>query len=164
MPTCQWHSPISTRVSFRPRSSPATSRVCETTANGTGPFKLASYEPDRRIVVERNPAYYIPARPYLDRIELLVYPDRTAETSAMISGEVDLLLTTAPGEYQRLANADGVKALRTPSGQFLNVNMGCDQKPFNDVARAKALSLCVDREALVGFVAGGSARRARTRR
>ncbi|TFV51213.1 ABC transporter substrate-binding protein [Bradyrhizobium niftali] len=126
-----------------------------TTANGTGPFKLASYEPDRRIVVERNPAYYDPARPYLDRIELLVYPDRTAEASAMISGEIDLLLTTAPGEYERLAKADGVKALRTPSGQFLNINLGCDQKPFNDVRVRQALALVVDREATVGFVAGG---------
>ncbi|PSO31035.1 ABC transporter substrate-binding protein [Bradyrhizobium sp. MOS002] len=126
-----------------------------TTANGTGPFKLASYEPDRRIVVERNPAYYDPARPYLDRIELLVYPDRTAEASAMISGEVDLLLTTAPGEYERLAKADGVKALRTPSGQFLNINLGCDQKPFNDARVRQALALVVDREATVGFVAGG---------
>src|SRR6266702_2557550 len=126
-----------------------------TTANGTGPFKLASYEPDRRIVVERKPAYYDPARPYLDRIELLVYPDRTAEASAMISGEIDLLLTTTPGEYERLVKADGVKALRTPSGQFLNINLGCDQKPFNDVRVRQALALAVDREATVGFVAGG---------
>jgi peptide/nickel transport system substrate-binding protein len=126
-----------------------------TTANGTGPFKLASYEPDRRIVVERNPAYYDPARPYLDCIELLVYPDRTAEASAMFSGEIDLLLTTTPGEYERLVKADGVKALRTPSGQFLNINLGCDQKPFNDVRVRQALALAVDREATVGFVAGG---------
>ncbi|HEV2159894.1 ABC transporter substrate-binding protein [Bradyrhizobium sp.] len=126
-----------------------------TSANGTGPFKLTSYEPDRRIIVERNPAYYDPVRPYLDRIELLVYPDRTAEASAMISGEIDLLLTTTPGEYERLVKANGVKALRTPSGQFLNVNLGCDQKPFNDVRVRQALALAVDREATVGFVAGG---------
>ncbi|MCP3472245.1 ABC transporter substrate-binding protein [Bradyrhizobium sp. CCGUVB1N3] len=125
------------------------------TANGTGPFKLTSYEPDRRIIVERNPVYYDPMRPYLDRIELLVYPDRTAEASAMISGEIDLLLTTTPGEYERLVKADGVKALRTPSGQFLNINLGCDQKPFNDVRVRQALALAVDREATVGFVAGG---------
>ena len=126
-----------------------------TTANGTGPFKLVSYEPDRRIVVERNTAYYDPTRPYLDRVELLVYPDRTAEASAMISGEIDLLLTTTPGEYERLAKAGGVKALRTPSGQFLNIILGCDQKPFNDVRVRQALALAVDREATVGFVAGG---------
>ncbi|MBW7969634.1 ABC transporter substrate-binding protein [Bradyrhizobium sp. BR 10289] len=126
-----------------------------TTANGTGPFKLVSYEPDRKIVVERNAAYYDPTRPYLDRVELLVYPDRTAEASAMISGEIDLLLTTTPGEYERLAKASGVKALRTPSGQFLNINLGCDQKPFNDIRVRQALALAVDREATVGFVAGG---------
>jgi peptide/nickel transport system substrate-binding protein len=126
-----------------------------TSANGTGPFKLTSYEPDRRIVVERNPTYYDPMRPYLDRIELLIYPDRTAEASAMISGEIDLLLTTTPGEYERLAKADNVKALRTPSGQFLNINLGCDQKPFNDARVRQALALAVDREATVGFVAGG---------
>ena len=126
-----------------------------TTANGTGPFKLVSYEPDRRIVVERNAAYYDPTRPYLDRVELLVYPDRTAEASAMTSGEIDLLLTTTPGEYERLAKAGGVKALRTPSGQFLNIILGCDQKPFNDVRVRQALALAVDREATVGFVAGG---------
>ncbi|QOZ44532.1 ABC transporter substrate-binding protein [Bradyrhizobium sp. CCBAU 53340] len=126
-----------------------------TTANGTGPFKLVSYEPDRKIVVERNAAYYDPTRPYLDRVELLVYPDRTAEASAMISGEIDLLLTTTPGEYERLVKASGVKALRTPSGQFLNINLGCDQKPFNDIRVRQALALAVDREATVGFVAGG---------
>jgi len=126
-----------------------------TTANGTGPFKLVSYEPDRKIVVERNAAYYDPIRPYLDRVELLVYPDRTAEASAMMSGEVDLLLTTTPGEYERLVKASGVKALRTPSGQFLNINLGCDQKPFNDIRVRQALALAVDREATVGFVAGG---------
>jgi peptide/nickel transport system substrate-binding protein len=126
-----------------------------TSAIGTGPFKLVSYEPDRKIVVERNPTYYDPARPYLDRVEVLVYPDRTAEASALISGDTDLMLSTAAGEYERLAKASGVKTLRTPSGQFLNINMGCDQKPFNDVRVRQALASTIDREAMVGFVAGG---------
>lgn len=126
-----------------------------TKPNGTGPFKLVSYEPDRKIVVEQNPAYYDPARPYLDRVEILVYPDRTAEASALISGDTDLMLSTTSGEYERLAKASGVRALRTPSGQFLNVNMGCDQKPFNDVRVRQALALTIDRDAMAGFVAGG---------
>jgi len=126
-----------------------------TKANGSGPFRLVSYEPDRKIVVERNPAYYDPARPALDRVEILVYPDRTAEASALISGDIDLMLSTTPGEYERLGKAAGVKALRVPSGQFLNVNMGCDQKPFNDVRVRQALALTIDRQAMAGFVAGG---------
>ena len=42
-----------------------------------------------------------------------------------------------------------------PSGQFCNINFGCDQKPFNDVRVRQALALTVDREAMVGFVAEG---------
>ena len=48
-----------------------------------------------------------------------------------------------------------MQALRAPSGQFCNVNFGCDQKPFNDVRVRQALALTVDRAAMVDFVAEG---------
>jgi len=124
-------------------------------AIGTGPFKLVSYEPDRQIVVERNPAYYGKPRPYLDRIEVLVYPDPTAEVSALISNDTDLMAAAQPAQFGRLKSSPAVVALRVPSGQFLNVNMGCDAKPFSDPRVRQALALTVDREALVGFVAQG---------
>ncbi len=124
-------------------------------AIGTGPFKLVSYEPDRRIVVARNERYYDPARPNLDRIEIMVFPDPTSEASALISGDTDLMMNAAQGEFPRLSSASGVTGLRTPSGQFLNVNMGCDVAPFNDVRVRRALALTIDRAAMAGFVAQG---------
>ena len=124
-------------------------------AVGTGPFKLVSYEPDRQVVVARNDSYYDKARPYLDRIQIVVYPDSTAESSALISGDTDLISTTPPTEFARLAKSAGVKALRTPSGQFCNVNFGCDTKPFNDVRVRQALAMTIDRAAMVDFVTEG---------
>jgi peptide/nickel transport system substrate-binding protein len=124
-------------------------------AVGTGPFKLVSFEPDRRIVVARNESFYDPARPYVDRVEVLVYPDPTAQSSALISGDIDLMAGAGPSEYQRLSTAHGVAALRVPSGQFLNINMGCQQAPFNDVRVRRALAMTVDRTAMAGFVAQG---------
>jgi peptide/nickel transport system substrate-binding protein len=124
-------------------------------AVGTGPYKLVAYEPDRRVLVERNPSYYDPSRPYLDRIELVVYPDPTAEASALLAGDIDLMANAPPSEFPRFSGASGVVPLRVPSGQFLNVNMGCDQKPFSDVRVRQALALTVDRPAMVGFVAQG---------
>ncbi|WP_087001214.1 ABC transporter substrate-binding protein [Rhizobium sullae] len=122
---------------------------------GTGPFKLVSYEPDRLIVVERNPNYYDPARPYLDRIEVQVFPDISAEGSAIIAGNVDIISTLQPTEYLRLDGNDGVEVLRTPSGQFCNINFGCDTAPFNDARVRRAIALTVDREAMVDFVTEG---------
>lgn len=124
-------------------------------AIGTGPFKLVSFEPERLIVVARNDAYYDKARPYLDRIDVVVYPDISAESSALIAGDTDLISTAQPTEYGRLAKAAGVKGLRVPSGQFCNVNFGCDTKPFNDVRVRQALALTIDRTAMVDFVTEG---------
>ena len=124
-------------------------------AIGTGPFKLVSFEPERQIVVARNDAYYDKARPYLDRIQIVVYPDSTAEGSALISGDTDMISTVPPTEFARLQKSAGVKALRTPSGQFCNVNFGCDQKPFNDARVRQALALTIDRAAMVDFVTEG---------
>jgi peptide/nickel transport system substrate-binding protein len=126
-----------------------------TKAVGTGPFKLVSYEPDRLIVVERNPNYYDPARPYLDRVEIQVFPDISAEGSAMIAGNIDIISTLQPTEYLRLDGNSGVEVLRTPSGQFCNINFGCDTAPFNDPRVRRAIALTVDREAMVGFVTEG---------
>lgn len=125
------------------------------TANGTGPFKLVSYEPDRLVVAERNPDFYDPARPYLDRVELQVLPDVGSQVSALLAGEIDMILTLGPNEYLRLDGQPGVEALRTPSGQFCNVNFGTKTAPFDDIRVRKALALTIDRDAMLDFMTEG---------
>ena len=75
-------------------------------AIGTGPFRLVSYEPERLVVVQRNPTYYDPQRPHLDRVEVVVYPDATAEGSALISGNTDLMMLVLPTEFARLQRGE----------------------------------------------------------
>ena len=125
------------------RSAPARSSSCPTSRT-------------RQIVVERNEAYYDKARPYLDRIEVVVYPDATAEASALIAGDTDLMSTTPADRVRPLQRAPpaSTRCARRPDSSC-NVNMGCDQKPFSDVRVRQALALTVDREAMVDFVAEG---------
>lgn len=125
------------------------------TANGTGPFKLVSYEPDRLVVVERNPDYYDPARPHLDRVELRVLPDVGSQVSALIAGEIDMIMTLGPNEFMRLDGQSGVDAQRIQSGQFCNVNFGTKTAPFDDVRVRKALALVIDRDAMLDFMTEG---------
>lgn len=127
----------------------------EREAVGSGPFKLVSFEPERLVVVARNDRYYDRERPSLDRIEMVVYPDANAEGSALISGDTDLMMAAQPTQFARLQRAPGVKVQRVPSGQFCNVNLGCDQKPFSDTRVRKALALTVDRTAMVDLVTEG---------
>ena len=124
-------------------------------AIGSGPFKLASYELDRLIVVEKNADYFIPGLPHLDRVEVMVFPDSAAEMAALIAGEVDVALEVPPADFQRVGAIDGITALRTPSGRFIDVVMANDRPPFSDIRLREALSLTLDRQAMIDLVADG---------
>jgi peptide/nickel transport system substrate-binding protein len=124
-------------------------------AVGTGPFKLVSYEPDRLTVVERNPDYFLPDLPMLDKVEVVVFPDAAAEMAALIGGEVDLAIEVPPADFKRVSEADGVNALRTPSGRFIDIVMANDRPPFNDKRIREALALTLDRQAMIDLVAEG---------
>ena len=124
-------------------------------AIGSGPFKLASYELDRLIVVEKNPDYFIPDLPHLDRVEVMVFPDSAAEMAALIAGEIDIALEVPPADFQRVGAMDGITALRTPSGRFIDVVMANDRPPFSDIRLREALSLTLDRQAMIDLVADG---------
>ena len=62
---------------------------------GTGPFSIALLEPDERIVLERNPNYWLMDSagnrlPYLEEIRYLVVPDLPAELVKFRAGETDV--------------------------------------------------------------------------
>ncbi len=53
---------------------------------GTGPFKLVSYSPEDRLVVEANEDYFLRDRPMLEKIEFIFFNDQTAQVEALRSG------------------------------------------------------------------------------
>ena len=124
------------------------------TANGTGPFRLQSFDP-ARVTVVRNERYWDAPHPHLDQIELLVEPDPAAAATSLLRGDTDLLPATPPGQYGRLASAPGVNAPRVPTGRHLAFDLGCDRPPFDDLRVRQALALALDREALVHAAAEG---------
>lgn len=72
-----------------------------TDAVGTGPFQFDSYAPGDKLVVKRNPNYWLTAEngdqlPYLDEIEFRVIVDSQTRGQALRAGDVDLIATSDP--------------------------------------------------------------------
>ena len=130
----------------------------DTKVNGTGPFKLESYDSARITRLVRNENYFIPELPYLDAVEMHLFPDLAAETTNFLSGDVDVMLLVQQADYERISSSPGVKALRVPSGRYVNVVMRQDQPPFDDVRVRQAMALSVDRQLLVDIVLEGLGR------
>ena len=132
--------------------------VLETKGNGTGPFKLESYDSARIVRLVKNENYFISGKPYLDAVEMHLFPDLAAESANFLAGDVDVMLRVEQADYARIADSPGVKALRVPSGRYVNVVMRFDQPPFDDIRVRRALSLAMDRQTLVDLVLEGLGR------
>lgn len=130
----------------------------DTRAVGTGPFKQEAYDSARLLKLVRNPSYYRPGKPYLDAVEMHLFPDLAAETQNYLSGAVDAMLEVQQADFKRISTAPGSVGVRTPSGRFVNVVMRQDQKPFNDVRVRQAMALAIDRPTLVDIVLEGYGR------
>lgn len=122
---------------------------------GSGPFRLVDFKPDQVAVLEKNPDYFIANEPLLDRVEIRTFPDASSAAAAMLAGEIDLLNEVQPTDYQRVADGQGIEGMVTPSGRFLDIVMDNSKPPFNDKRVREALSLSIDREAMVDLVAEG---------
>ncbi|HET9452390.1 MAG TPA: ABC transporter substrate-binding protein, partial [Aggregicoccus sp.] len=128
-------------------------------ALGTGPFRLARMGADS-IELERNPGYYQPGLPLLDRLELRLLPSRAAAIEALRAGRLDVV-TYLYAEHVEAPGLEGhqVVASTTPSTWFLAFNLKDPQ--FQDPRVRQAVRAGLDLEGAVTRFHSG-ARTART--
>jgi peptide/nickel transport system substrate-binding protein len=84
-------------------------------ANGTGPFKLVSFEPGIRTVMARNAEWWgFAQNPHnLDGIMNTVIKDPAARLQALLSGEVDFVSDPPLAELDQIEHMPGLKLERT---------------------------------------------------
>jgi len=75
-------------------------------ANGTGPFRLARYEPDVRVVLERHASWWgakdTKRNGNLDAVSFVSIKSDATRLAALASGEVDLVLDPPFQDVARL--------------------------------------------------------------
>jgi peptide/nickel transport system substrate-binding protein len=126
-----------------------------TQADGTGPFILKEFVVGEKVIVERNPNYFRKGYPRVDQVQLLVFPDATAEINALKEGKTDIMWQVRPDQVALLAGASDVKVEEVPTGSFVPIVMRSDQPPFNNPQVRKALKLTLDRKIVVENILGG---------
>jgi len=125
---------------------------------GTGPFKLVQYVPNDRVEYERNPDFWKPDLPYLDKITLKVLPDESGRVAALRSGEIHGCSVTADTALT-LANDPDITILKGlfSAPRVLQFTILGDDKPWNDVRVRQAMSKAIDRQQIIDNVFGGEA-------
>jgi peptide/nickel transport system substrate-binding protein len=141
---------------------------------GAGPFQLKSVQPGQRIVLERNPYYWAKdaagrSLPYLQEIEFVSTAGEDAQTARLLSGEADLISGFGGSSFRAIEKLDtrsGVQVADAgPSLDYtfllFNLNPGAGDATartwFENSAFRRAVSLAVDRAAIVRLVYRGRA-------
>lgn len=119
------------------------------TMMGSGPFKFKEHVPDQRLVLVKNPDYFMPGQPLLDELHFIPLKDETARTNALRSGEIDYVEPVAPKDIAALRNDRTVTVTGGPNLSFVAISLNTSKKPYDDVRVRQALAYAINRDEMV---------------
>ncbi|MBV8620083.1 MAG: ABC transporter substrate-binding protein [Curvibacter sp.] len=121
---------------------------------GTGPFIFREWVRGSHVLYERNPDYWDPGRPYIDRLILRFIPDAAARSAAIESGEVLL----APASPVPMADVERLRKLpqlvfETQGYQYINnvyrLEFNLETPALQDLRVRQAIAQAIQRENLL---------------
>ena len=122
---------------------------------GTGGYILESYEPGVKSVVKRNPNYWKADSAYFDTVETLAILDVNARTTALQTGEIDVMNSVDPTTASLLSSMPGVDLIQTQGKVHYCFSMLTSDPLFADVRVRLAMKLAIDRQDMVDKILGG---------
>ena len=117
--------------------------------NGTGPFKVVSWERDQEIVVERFDDYFgTPAK--LQTVVYTVIPEAASRVIALETGEVDVIDKPTDEDLARLeADTENFTVLRKPTISQRLFRFGCNDPIISNTKVRQAIVYAIDRQAII---------------
>lgn len=120
------------------------------TINGTGPYKVTSWDIDEQMTFAVNENWYL-GEPGTPNIIMKVIPEASSRAMALENGEVDIVDRPAVDDVERLSSIEGLTLVSEPGYGLQGFQFNCSEySKCQDVNVRKAISIAIDREAIVG--------------
>jgi oligopeptide transport system substrate-binding protein len=122
---------------------------------GNGPFILAEWRQQQRIVVKKNPAYRAAAIVRLDEIQFLRFDSGDTEERAYRAGQIDVTMSVPVPKIETYARERPAEIFQTPLAETRYLTFNNRRPPLDDPRVRRALSLAIDREKITTLVLRG---------
>ncbi|MBF6560393.1 MAG: ABC transporter substrate-binding protein [Candidatus Binataceae bacterium] len=122
---------------------------------GSGPFILREWLGGQRIVMVKNPAYFVKGLPHLDAVVELIGVNDDLQWFKFEAGEIDVA-AIPPAVFPYVMKTPRLKALLlrivTVTTRYLGMN--CQMPPFTDLRVRRAFNYAVNKPKLVAVLNG----------
>lgn len=138
---------------------------------GTGPFKYTQFTPGDRIVMEANETYW-GKKPKWKKVTLRPITNAASRVAALLANDVDFIENPPIQDLPRIKSDPNLALVSKLSNRiiYLHFNYVADvppgvtdageKNPFRDKRVREAISLAIDREAIVKRIMAGEAKAA----
>ena len=137
-------------------------------AIGTGPYKLAEYVPNQRVVLKANYGYWGVEEPW-DQLTFKILTNAAARVAALLSGDVQMIETVPTADIAKLSSDKKYSLVDKVSNRviYVHLNQRSDapppfftakdgkplaRNPLKDPRVRKALSISINRQAIADRV------------
>ena len=123
---------------------------------GTGPFMYKDSVVDNYITLVKNPDYWEEGAPKLDGITYYLLADESARLAALRTGDINLCSLSALN-LSEVEGDESIKVLSYQSNNYTYLGFNLSSEALQDVRVRQAMSMAVDRDAIIDYVYNGEA-------
>ena len=122
-----------------------------TNASGTGPFKVTSYEPQVKMVLDRYADYWDKkSKGNVTQVILTPIKNAGTRTAALLSGDVDFINPVNSQDQDVLKKDPNILLVNMPSGRVITFGFNTTSRPeFKDVRVRQAVIAAVNTPGIV---------------
>ena len=119
-----------------------------TTALGSGPFKLDSWEPNAKEVLSANPDW-AGGDLAIDGIDVTVLPDETAILASLRAGQIDFALLNDPLIATLVPNEPNLQLNRVGALAYNVLQLNPSRPPMDNLKVRQAMSCAINRQEII---------------
>jgi len=122
---------------------------------GNGPFKLAEWQANQRVVFETNPQHAL-GRPKLERVVFQIIPDETVLMTNLVTGAVDVVASLSPLSFKQVEQNASLQTLRYAGRNYAFIAWNNARPLFTKRVR-QALTHAIDKQEIINTLLEGFA-------
>jgi oligopeptide transport system substrate-binding protein len=153
-----WYPVPAHVVAEQPRAERTGSWTVAESFVGNGPFTVSDWRPNQYVEVQRNPLYWDNATTRLEAIRFFAMDEPGAEERAFLAGQLHVTDSLPPARVAAYRSANNPALRIDPYLGTYYILPNIRDSVLSDPRIRKALSLAIDREAIVNNLLGAGQR------